>query len=52
MRKLRAELGIGEDELVVGTVGRMVLEKGYAELFEAAHEVRAQVPSCAVPRRR
>ncbi len=39
IRKLRAELGIGEDELVVGTVGRMVLEKGYAELFEAARDV-------------
>lgn len=44
VRKLRAELGIGEDELVVGTVGRMVLEKGYAELFEAARIVRARVP--------
>ncbi len=52
VRKLRAELGIGEDELVVGTVGRMVLEKGYAEFFAAAHEVRAQVPACAVRRRR
>ena len=45
VRKLRAELGIGEDELVVGTVGRMVREKGYAELFEAAREVRARVPN-------
>lgn len=44
VRKLRAELGIGEDELVVGTVGRMVMEKGYAELFEAAELVCARVP--------
>ena len=45
VRKLRAELGIGEDELVVGTVGRMVLEKGYAEFFDAAREVRTRVPN-------
>jgi glycosyltransferase involved in cell wall biosynthesis/ribosomal protein S18 acetylase RimI-like enzyme len=44
-RKLKAELGIHEDELVVGTVGRMVREKGYAELFEAARTVRASVPN-------
>ena len=45
VRKLRAELGIGEDELVVGMVGRMVREKGYEELFAAAREVRARVPA-------
>lgn len=45
VRKLRAELGIGDDELVVGTVGRMVREKGYAELFEAAALVRARIPN-------
>ena len=44
IRKLRAELGIGEDELVVGTVGRMVREKGYEELFGAARIVRERVP--------
>jgi glycosyltransferase involved in cell wall biosynthesis len=44
VRKLRAELGIGEDQLVVGAVGRMVLEKGWAELFEAARIVRADRP--------
>ncbi len=44
-RTLRIELGIGEDELVVGTVGRMVMEKGYAELFEAADLVCARVPN-------
>ena len=43
-RKLRAELGIGEDELVVGTVGRMVREKGFLELFRAARIVRERVP--------
>ena len=45
VRKLRAELGIGEDELVVGMVGRMVLEKGYAEFFAAAREVLARMPN-------
>ncbi len=45
MRKLRAELGIGEDELVVGTVGRMVREKGYEELFDAARIVRSRIPN-------
>lgn len=43
VRKLRAELGIGEDELVVGTVGRMMLEKGWAELFRAADTVRSRM---------
>ncbi|CAN5133390.1 hypothetical protein BH24ACT1_BH24ACT1_11310 [soil metagenome] len=33
---LRAELGAGPDQVVVGTVGRLVGEKGYPELFHAA----------------
>ncbi len=45
IRKLRAEMGIGEDELVVGTVGRMVREKGYEELFQVARVVRDRVPN-------
>jgi glycosyltransferase involved in cell wall biosynthesis len=32
----RAELGAGPDDVVIGTVGRLVAEKGYPELFEAA----------------
>lgn len=35
-RAVREELGLGSDDVVVGCVGRLVLEKGYAELFEAA----------------
>ena len=31
--RVRAELGATDDTVVVGAVGRMVLEKGYAELF-------------------
>ena len=42
--KVRAELGVGDDELLVGTIGRMVAEKGYRELFEAAALVRAARP--------
>ncbi|MGQ0668512.1 MAG: GNAT family N-acetyltransferase [Actinomycetota bacterium] len=41
---LRRELGISEDALVVGTVGRLVAEKGFRELVEAARRVRAAVP--------
>ncbi|HXF72484.1 MAG TPA: glycosyltransferase family 4 protein, partial [Actinomycetota bacterium] len=41
---LRAELGIPEGAPVVGSVGRLVAEKGYRELFEAASRVRARRP--------
>jgi glycosyltransferase involved in cell wall biosynthesis len=33
--EVRAELGIDDDTIVVGAVGRLVAEKGYPELFEA-----------------
>jgi glycosyltransferase involved in cell wall biosynthesis len=45
VRRLRAHLGISPGELVVGTVGRMVREKGYEELFAAARLVRSRVPN-------
>jgi glycosyltransferase involved in cell wall biosynthesis len=32
---LRAEWGVDDDAIVVGTVGRLVAEKGYPELFDA-----------------
>jgi glycosyltransferase involved in cell wall biosynthesis len=35
-RRVRAELGLRDDELVVGAVGRRVREKGLAEFAEAA----------------
>ena len=38
--RVRAELGIAEDEVVVGLVGRLVREKGYAEVFAAAESLR------------
>ena len=34
-RSARAALGACDDTIVVGTVGRLVAEKGYPELFEA-----------------
>lgn len=41
-REVRTELGIGENQVVVGVVGRLVWEKGYAELFEAAKRLLAR----------
>ncbi|MDQ3957864.1 MAG: glycosyltransferase family 4 protein [Actinomycetota bacterium] len=43
-RRLREDLGIPADALVVGTIGRLVAEKGYREIFEAAPRVRREVP--------
>jgi glycosyltransferase involved in cell wall biosynthesis/ribosomal protein S18 acetylase RimI-like enzyme len=45
VRKTRRDLGIADNELVVGTVGRIVAEKGYRELFEAARAVRRRFPN-------
>lgn len=42
--RVRAELGVADDEVLVGAIGRLVLEKGYRELFEAARAVRASTP--------
>ncbi|MGH2785755.1 MAG: glycosyltransferase [Actinomycetota bacterium] len=41
---LRAELGIAPGALVIGTVGRLVVEKGYRELLEVADRVHAELP--------
>jgi glycosyltransferase involved in cell wall biosynthesis len=38
-RAVRAELGVDPDQLVVGTVGRLVAEKGYPELFAAVRRL-------------
>jgi glycosyltransferase involved in cell wall biosynthesis/ribosomal protein S18 acetylase RimI-like enzyme len=32
---VRAELGVADGQILVGSVGRLVVEKGYPELFEA-----------------
>jgi glycosyltransferase involved in cell wall biosynthesis len=44
LAELRRELGIPDGSVVVGTIGRMVAEKGYRELFAAARRVRAELP--------
>ncbi|HEX2375352.1 MAG TPA: GNAT family N-acetyltransferase [Actinomycetota bacterium] len=41
---LRRELGLPADALVVGAVGRLVVEKGYRELFTAARVVHRADP--------
>jgi glycosyltransferase involved in cell wall biosynthesis len=41
----RAELGIPEDAVVIGMIGRMVAEKGFGEFFDAASEVARQAPN-------
>ncbi len=42
--RVRAELGVGDDQVVVGAVGRLVKEKGYPEFLEAAAAVQATSP--------
>lgn len=44
LAELRSELGLADGTPVVGTVGRLVAEKGYRDLFAAARRVRALVP--------
>ena len=39
--EVRRELGIGPDEVVVGSVGRLVAEKGFAELLAASERIDA-----------
>ncbi|WP_235498754.1 glycosyltransferase family 4 protein [Knoellia sp. Soil729] len=38
-RRVRAELGVGDDELLVGTIGRRVAEKGLVEFAEVAEQL-------------
>jgi glycosyltransferase involved in cell wall biosynthesis len=46
--RVRAEWGIAPDEVVVGTVGRLVREKGIVELLDAAHRLRASQPTARI----
>ena len=39
--EVRQELGIGPDEVVVGSVGRLVAEKGFGELLDASERIDA-----------
>jgi glycosyltransferase involved in cell wall biosynthesis len=43
-RAVRADLGIDEDAVVVGTVARLVWQKGFRELFAAVEQVRHSHP--------
>lgn len=47
-QRVRDELGVDDATIVVGAVGRMVLEKGYAELFEAWDRLRADHPDAVL----
>lgn len=44
----RRNLGLAADTVVAGVVGRLVWEKGFAELFEAARRLRHTRPEVAV----
>jgi glycosyltransferase involved in cell wall biosynthesis/ribosomal protein S18 acetylase RimI-like enzyme len=44
LKELRREFDIPQDAPVVGTMGRMVAEKGYREFFAAAGEIRRVMP--------
>ena len=44
-RDLRKRLSIPDDAFVVGTVGRLVWEKGLREYFAAAHQLAQQYPN-------
>lgn len=46
--RIRAEWGVEPGTVVVGAVGRMVLEKGYAELLTAWEQVRGVHPSAVL----
>jgi glycosyltransferase involved in cell wall biosynthesis len=45
---VRAELGVAGGSVVIGAVGRLVWEKGYAELLEAARALLAEREDVAV----
>jgi glycosyltransferase involved in cell wall biosynthesis len=46
--KVRAELGVDDATVVVGAVGRLVLEKGYVELFDAWERLRSNHPDAVL----
>jgi glycosyltransferase involved in cell wall biosynthesis len=41
-RDARREVGLAPEDVVVGSVGRLVYEKGFGELFAAAEQLRRQ----------
>lgn len=47
-RELRAEMGVSDEVVVCGVVGRLVWEKGYREVFSAAAELARTAPQVKV----
>ena len=45
---VRSELGVADTTVVCGVVGRLVWEKGYREVFDAARRLRTLAPDVAV----
>lgn len=43
-KRIRRELGIDDDVVLLGAIGRLVVEKGYRELFAAVVELRTLCP--------
>lgn len=43
--EIRREFGVDDDAVVCGAVGRLVWEKGYREVFDAAARLRTLAPS-------
>jgi len=43
-RRIRGRLGLSDEAVVIGLVGRLVREKGYGEVFAAARQLRAHLP--------
>lgn len=46
--KVRAALGLTDDDVAIGVVGRLVWEKGLRELFEAARRLPGRVPGARI----
>lgn len=46
--KVRSGLGIQEDAAVIGSLGRMSVEKGYGELIEALPSILEEVPGAVL----
>jgi glycosyltransferase involved in cell wall biosynthesis len=45
---LRKEMGASDDDVVVGLVGRLVWEKGYREVLDAARRLREEAPEVRI----